>query len=119
MNPSIAGTAAALLEKLGEPVTFQAPADPGTVDPATGRGTPGAAPAAIIADAYPSQYEQGEVDGETIKRGDIRLITEVISSRPAVGWVCTVDGEAYRVMGTRPIRKAGADVIYLVQLRAN
>lgn len=112
---SIAATAARLLAKFGEPVSFTA-TEGGTYDPATG-GKSGGTPLAIEGFGYPSNYNRGEMSGTAIEDGDIRLVCEKLSTRPAVGWNCLVDSINYRVMDVQPIRKTGADIIYIVQLR--
>jgi hypothetical protein len=112
---SIADTAARLLATYGEPVLFTATIG-GTYDPATG-GIAGGTPLAIGGNGYPSSYNSNELGGSAIQAGDTRLICEKLSERPAVGWDCLVDELDYRVMDVQPIRKSGADIIYIVQLR--
>lgn len=112
---SIAATASKLLKKFGEPVLFSYTVG-GEYDPATG-GSTGGTPAEISGNGYPSRYGSGELGGGAIESGDTRLICEKLSARPDIGWGCLVDGQIYRVMDVQPVRKSGADIIYIVQLR--
>ena len=113
----IRNTAAKLLARKGEPVTFSY-VEGGAYDPLTG-GTTGGAPAdPITVNAYPAQYNKNEIDGTAIKSGDIRLICEYFEPRPAVGFSVLVDGSQYRVMNVRPVRESGSDIIYICQIRA-
>ena len=115
---SQAETAARLLASKGELVSIQFPNAPSS-DPITGAPISTSAPTVIQANGYPAQYMQKDVDGTNIMAGDVRLILELIAQRPQVGCLATVDAKTYRVMDVNPIRLAGADVIYICQLRAN
>jgi hypothetical protein len=114
---SLAATASRLLNTYGEPVavTFTAP---GTINPATGEGTPGAT-TSISGFGYPSRYRAQDVDGTLIQATDTRLVLEKIAQRPFKGWRATVDGVTFRVVDVQHIRLAGADVLYICQLRAD
>lgn len=115
---SQAQTAARLLASKGELVSIQFPNTLPT-DPITGATVLATAPTVIQANGYPSQYMQKDIDGSNILAGDVRLILELIAQRPQVGCFATVDAKTYRVMDVKPIRLAGADVVYICQLRAN
>ena len=112
---SIADTASRLLEKFGEPVQFSYLSG-GAPNAVTG-GIDGGVPVVVEGNGYPSRYRKGEQSGQAVQAGDIRLICEKVSERPQVDWSCLVDGEIYRVMDSQPIRKTGADIIYICQLR--
>lgn len=113
-----AETASRLLAKYGEPVAIAFPGAP-SFDPVTGTPTTSAAGTSYTAKGYPGRYESGEIDDSVIRADDVRLILELIPQRPATGCTATVDGVTYRVMAVKPIRKAGADVVYICQLRRN
>ena len=115
---SQAQTASRLLAAYGESVSIVFPDYSGT-DPITGAPTGDSEDTVIAAKAYPSRYQKQDIDGATIQTGDIRLILELISARPAVGCLAVVDSVTYRIMNVQPIRLTGEDVIYICQLRAN
>ena len=115
---SLADTASKLLAKNGEPVTIQFPGTPG-FDPITGDPTTAVPGQTIACKGYPSRYKSSEIDGSTIISGDVRLIMELVTPRPTVNSTATVDAKTYRIMDLQPIRKSGADVVYIAQLRAN
>lgn len=112
---SIADTASKLLAKFGEPIQFSYTSGE-TYDTAIG-GNTGGSVVLVSGNGYPSNYRKGEQAGTAIESGDIRLVAEKVSERPQVDWNCLVDGKTYRVMGAQPIRKSGADIIYICQLR--
>lgn len=62
-------------------------------------------------------YEQSEIDGAAIQRGDSRLILQSLSAAPAADDFVTVDGRVYRVMNVTITAPGGTVVIYELQLR--
>ena len=112
---SIADTASKLLEEYGEPIQFSYESG-ATYDPSTG-GNAGGSTVLVGGFGYPASYRKGELSGTAIESGDIRLIAEKVAERPQVDWECIVDSKTYRVMDVQPIRKSGADIIYICQLR--
>ena len=115
-NP--AATASRLLTRYGETVTVATPAS-GGFNPITGAPEPSVPGSTYTGKGYPGRYQKSEINGTIIQSGDVRLVLELIEQRPQVGWSVTVDGVTYRIMDVNPIRKTGADVIYICQLRAN
>lgn len=113
-----AEAAAKLLAKYGETISIVFRDYSGT-DPVTGETIGTDTDTTIVCKGYPSQYLVRDIDGSTIQAGDIRLIVELIATRPARNGLAIVDGTTYRIMDVQPIRKAGADVIYICQIRAN
>ena len=113
-----AATASRLLTRYGETVTIETP-ETGGFNPITGEPSHGEPGTTYTGKGYPGRYQKSEVNGTTIQSGDIRLVLELIAQRPQVGWTVTVDSGTYRIMDVNPIRKAGADVIYICQLRSN
>jgi hypothetical protein len=113
-----AQTASRLLAKYGEAVSIIFPDYSGT-DPITGAPVGDTEDTVIAAKGYPSLYQKQDIDGATIQAGDIRLILELIGTRPSVGCLATVDGTTYRIMNVQPIRLTGEDVIYICQIRSN
>lgn len=116
----LAITAANLLARFGEPVTVS-DGLPGVTqhDPVTSEPIASSAGDPVTANGYPSRYNKTEIDGENVRAGDVRLILEVITPRPQVGWSATVDGVTYRMMKVMPVRRSGADKVLIIQLRAN
>ena len=112
---SIADTASKLLVKFGEPVDFTYKSG-GAYDPATG-GATGGSVVTVSGYGYPSGYRKADISGTAIQSGDVRLVAEKVSERPLPDWNCLVDGKIYRVISVQPIRKTGADIIYICQLR--
>lgn len=112
---SIADTASKLLKQFGEPIQFSYISG-GSYDPATG-GITGGSTVMLDGSGYPSGYNNSELAGSVIQSGDVRLICEKLTERPVEGWTCTVDDQDYRVEAVQPIRRSGADIIYICQLR--
>lgn len=63
-----------------------------------------------------SQYNNFEIDGETIQTGDLQFYFQT-GTLPLVGDVITFDSTAYRVMNVKSLRVQGGDVVYVLQLR--
>lgn len=113
---TIVDSARSVLAKLGEAITFTY--ETGEVrDPATGEVITPATEVNVAGFGYPGSYRSQDIDGDTIRRNDIRLTAEKVSERPQVGWTCTVDSKEYRVMNARKVRFSGGDVVYICQLR--
>lgn len=115
---TLAATASRLLEQFGEPVTL-AYETGGDIHPATGEVITPATSVEIAGNGYAGRYTSQDLGGGNIESGDIRLTLEKVSERPQKGWSCTVDGDTYRVMDVRKVRKSAEDVIYICQLRRN
>jgi hypothetical protein len=116
---AIADTALNLLQTFGDAVTIEfAPSGNGGYDPITGDPVATVPGSVLTGYGYTGAYKGDEVDGATIKAGDIRLILSKITARPEVGSIVTVDGTTYRAMNVQNVRMKAADVIYIVQLRA-
>ena len=110
---SIADTASRLLTQFGEAIKFTYTSGATS----TPTGNTGGVVVEVDGFGYPANYRKSERSGLAIESGDIRLIAEKVSERPQVDWNCLVDGKTYRVMDVQPIRKTGADIIYICQLR--
>lgn len=103
--------AADLLGRLGEPVVFKSQARHFSV---TGEMTE--VEAEVSGVGYPAAYRAAEINNTTILMGDIRL-TASLAMRPQPGWSVVVDSTEYRVMSVQPVRKSGADIVYICQIR--
>lgn len=115
---SQAQTASRLLAKFGEAVSIIFP-DYSANNPITGETSGPTNNTTIVGNGYPSAYHKRDIDGTSIQAGDIRLILELIATRPSVGCLAAIDGTTYRLMDVQPIRLTGDDVIYICQIRAN
>lgn len=113
---TIQATASKLLTKLGEAVTLSYQTQ-GDIDPATGEGAPGTT-VEVKGFGYPGQYKSADVDGTNVLSSDVRLTMENVNPEPCKGWKAVVDCKSYRVMNVRHIRKSGAPVITVCQLRS-
>lgn len=113
-----AAQAAKLLAKFGEAATIVFAGTAG-FDPITGEPVTPTSGTSYTAKGYAGKYVSSDIDGTLIQANDIRLVLELIPQRPERGCSAIVDGTTYRVMNVQAIRKAGADVIYVCQLRAN
>lgn len=116
---SLATTASKLLASNGEAVTLTFPPTTPAFDPITGAPQTPSAATTVTGNGYPSAYKKSEIDGEVIKSGDIKLILEKVAQRPETNATATVDSKTYRIQDVQLIRKSGADIIYICQLRAN
>ena len=104
-----------VLAKLGEQVTFtRSTAD--TFDPDTGAFTQGAT-VTFSGFAAAEQYNNSEIDGTNIMRGDLKLTVSKTEQRPVVGDDVSFDSLICRVMDVYPVRKGGEDVVYVIQGR--
>ncbi len=110
-----AATAARLLDKFGQSLTFSlpdteeggAPGVPGIVVPGrsiTGRG--------VILD-----YDNREIDGTVIQSGDAKVMIEATSEPPANGMTATINGKTWRVEDWRELAPSGVVVMYTLQVR--
>lgn len=116
---SLADTASKLLRANGEAVTIALPDAAPAFDPITGEPQAAGTPTELSGFGYPSAYRASEIDGTVVQAGDTKLILELLTARPVVNAIATVDGQDWRIMAVQPIRKSGADVLYICQLRRN
>ena len=64
-----------------------------------------------------NQYDQSEIDGETIQQGDLRLVLEKTSQRPVIDNTVLIDGDDYRIVDVSISSPGGIDLVYFCQLR--
>ncbi len=112
---TIAQSAAAILKRLGQPVTFSYTTGE-TQDPITGQTT-GGSETTVTGSGYPGRFTSMQTDGESVRRTDTKLTAGGLSERPQVGWTCTTGGVTYEVLDVQTVTQSGADVIYICQLR--
>ena len=111
-------TAKALLARYGEAVTFMYKASE-DIDPATGQVTYGGWDVSVAGNGYVGRYKADDVDGTNVLNTDARLVVEKVEEVPQVGWDLVADGRTFRVMSVQKVRKAGTDIVYICQIRAN
>lgn len=112
----LTATAARLLLKYGQPVALSYTTGE-VVNPATGAVTTPGSTVNINANGASTKFSKNEIDGEAIKRTDIKLILEQVATAPTTGWTATLNSVDYRVMSVMPVSPGGTDVIYICQLR--
>jgi len=109
-------TATRLLRENGQAITLNYESSE-VIDPATGVVTTVATNNSISGYGLASNYDQSEIDGNSIRSSDIKLLLSNTSSAPQPGWTATVDSKVHRVMDVRQIKPAGTNVMYILQLR--
>lgn len=114
---NLIATAKRLLNKNGEPVVIQSPSQGGGIDPITGDETPSVPGAAIDTMGYLGGYTSQDIDGTTIRANDGRLILAATTPRVQEGWSATVDSVKYSIVSVKAVRKAGRDIIQILQVR--
>jgi len=111
----LADTAARLLADKGQTISFSRQTG-ATFDPVLGAESGGSL-TAFTGNGAAFGYNNAEIDGTVVQRGDVRLIVESTSTVPEQNDECTVDSVVYRVMNVEPISPGGTTVINKIQLR--
>lgn len=111
---AIASTAANLLSKFGQPLTYTRTTT-GAYDQATGSTTD--TTTTYDATSVWLGYGISEIDGVVIKQGDAKVFTSPADTRPLIGDTVAKDSATWRVMAVMPVQPAGVDVIYQLQVR--
>lgn len=62
-------------------------------------------------------YINSEIDGEVIKKGDVRIVLESVDTKPLQNDKVTYNGSVYRVMNIEEVSPSGVVVIYKLQVR--
>lgn len=111
---NLRATATKLLTKYGQIVTLSRETV-SSYDPVL--GVPTSSTAEYTGYAAMFDYQLSEIDGQTIQRGDARLLLQVISIEPKNGDNVTVNGIQYSVINATILAPGGAAVVYELQLR--
>ena len=111
----LAATASRLLAEKGQTISFSRQTG-GTFDPVLGNES-GASTTTFTGNGAAFGYNNAEIDGTVVRKGDVRLVVESTTTAPEQQDQCTVDSVVYRVMAVEPITPAGITVINKVQLR--
>ena len=112
--PNLSSVASTLLKSRGALLTFSRETS-SVHDPASGKNTTTTSTYTGYGAAF--AYNQSEINGNTIKNGDINLLLEAVTTEPAQGDSVTIDSITYRMMAIKKTSPAGTPVIYEIQLR--
>lgn len=111
----LAATAVELLAEFGMPVTLVR-VIPGAYDPDTGTSTNTTANHDGI--GVKLDYEQREIDGTQIRRGDQRVyMAPDLAVTPRTGDTLTIGVESWQVIESRPLSPSGVVVLHDIQVR--
>lgn len=110
----LAAVATRLLTDKGQKVTLSRETS-SSFNPATGVNTTATSTFSGYGAAF--DYNHNEIDGDLIKKGDIRFILEATTTVPLAGDITTIDSVIYRVMSVKKTSPAGTPVMYTLQLR--
>lgn len=111
-----AATAQRLLERFGSALMLTR-STPAAYNPATGTATSTSADHAGF--GVRLDYEQREIDGTNIRRGDARIyVAPDLAVTPQTGDSITMGADVWQVVASRPLAPAGVVVIHDVQVRA-
>jgi hypothetical protein len=106
--------AARLIKKYGQPIKFSYVTDR-VRNIETGGFDDGVS---VLVDGFgcPFAYEAKEIDGTLIQATDIKLMTYA-DTKPQKDWKCELSEATYTVKSVTTMKKAGADIAYICQLR--
>jgi hypothetical protein len=113
---NLGNTAARLMKKFGQQITFTRTI-PGTYDPALGERTDDSSKTfkgyGVLLD-----FEGREVDGTRILSSDVKLLLESTKLEPQIDdLAAAADGTTFRVVRPMPLKPGGVNVITQCQLR--
>lgn len=104
-----------MLTEFGQPLTLTRVANAGGFDDAGNPIAP-SAPVSVTGQGVKLDYEIDEIDGETVRTGDAKLLW--VGGEPLTGMTGTIDGEVWRVVSVGKLQPGGTLVFYPnVQLR--
>lgn len=91
----------------------------GSYDPVTGAATAGAETATTINVAPPAAYNVREIDGTSIRQGDMRLTIPrlQLAQIPAPGAIIQIGGIRYQVVDCNPVYSGAQAAAWEVQIR--
>lgn len=114
-SDEMAALALELLTEFGEAITVTRVTDgaysTSTLKPATG------STANYAGFGAPTDYDNREIDGSSIKQGDVRLYVNAITVAPLPGDTITLDSVVYRAITVRKYSINSENVLYEVQIR--
>ena len=109
-------TSERLLRENGQAITFSYTTG-AVINPATGEVTDAGTTATVTGYGIATNYQNTEIDGESVLAGDLRLIANNVATEPEPDWTVSVNSKTWRVMNVQPVNPAGTNVIYICQLR--
>jgi len=90
----------------------------GTYNPGTGEFEGGSDPVTYTAWGVKIGYEQTDIDGTLIQRGDQRVYVPAMGFvRPETNEQITVGGKVCTVVGVEVVAPGDVDVLYVIQVR--
>lgn len=101
-------------------ITRSVAGGPGTYNPETGEYEGGTEPSSktYTAPGVKIGYEQSDVDGTVIQRGDQQLYVPALGFvRPATNEQITVGGVAYTAVAVEVLAPGDTDILYIIQVR--
>lgn len=101
-------------------ITRSVAGSPGTYNPETGEFEGGTEPSSktYTAPGVKIGYEQKDVDGTLIQRGDQQLYVPALGFvRPVTNEQITVGGVAYTAVAVEVLAPGDADILYIIQIR--
>lgn len=105
-----------LITALGQPISIYRDID-GPYDPSTGET---GAPMRVSYTAYgaPEDYNDRDIDGTIIERGDRKVTIYKTTQLPMVGDILIMNEQEHRVINVMRIPCQGQDIVYQMQVRA-
>lgn len=101
-------------------ITRSVAGSPGTYNPETGEFEGGTEPSAktYTASGVKIGYEQSDVDGTLIQRGDQQLYVPALGFvRPTTNEQIEVGGATYTVVNVEVVAPGDTDILYIIQVR--
>lgn len=101
-------------------ITRSVPGTPGNYNPETGEYEGGSDPTTVTytASGFKIGYEQMDIDGTLIQRGDQQLYVAALSFvRPATNEQIAVGDTIYTVVGVEVLAPGDTDILYTIQIR--
>ena len=108
----------AIVQRLGKLVVFTVAATE-SYNPDTGEATRATAASYSLKVTPPEVYEEGLIDGENIRRGDMRvwLPASGLAFTPSPTVTVTIDGATWAVVDVAPVYTGEQVALYGLQLR--
>lgn len=104
----------ALIDSYGQPITFTYETDP-VFDPVTGGQT--TTTETLEGTAYIKNYEEKDIDGESIRRSDLLAYIAPMAEIPKEGWTAEINGTTYVIQNSQRVQKEDVSIFYKCQLR--
>ena len=116
MYDNLAKTAQSLITRFGAACVLTRTTG-GTYSPTT-RAEAGGTTTTVNCNGVRLEYNNNEIDGEMVQKGDFKLYINTQGGAPAIDDNALFDGVTYRVMDITPLSPAGTAVYYELRLRS-